>query len=82
MRSSKGLELEIRKVYDMAHGLSTGVCLPKHYARNLGIKSGDFVKISQVDQRIVIEKVQHTWKLKIEYAMPLIVGMKRRNKSK
>ena len=60
MRSSKGLELEIRKVYDMAHGLSTVVCLPEHYARNLSIKSGDFVKISQVDERIVIEKVQHT----------------------
>jgi antitoxin component of MazEF toxin-antitoxin module len=60
MTSSKVLELEYRKVYDMAHGLSTGICLPKHYTRNLGIKSGDFVKISQVDQRIVIEKAQQT----------------------
>jgi hypothetical protein len=58
MTSSKVLELEYRKVYDMAHGLSTGLCLPKHYTKNLGIKGGDFVKISQEGRRIVIEKAE------------------------
>jgi antitoxin component of MazEF toxin-antitoxin module len=56
MTSSKVSELEYRKVYEMAQGLSTGLCLPKHYAQNLGIKSGDFVKVSQEGQRIIIEK--------------------------
>jgi antitoxin component of MazEF toxin-antitoxin module len=58
MTTSKLLELEYRKIYEMARGLSTGVCLPKQYTKNLGIKGGDFVKISQEGRRIVIEKVQ------------------------
>jgi antitoxin component of MazEF toxin-antitoxin module len=58
MTSSKVSELEYRKVYEIAQGLSTGLCLPKNYTQNLGIKGGDFVKISQEGQRIIIEKVR------------------------
>ena len=58
MISSKILQLEYRKVYEMAQGLSTGVCLPKNYTKDLDIKSGDFVKISQEGRRIIIEKAK------------------------
>jgi antitoxin component of MazEF toxin-antitoxin module len=51
-------ELEYRRVYGMARGLSIGICLPRQYMRNLSITSWDLVKIHQEEDRIVIEKAQ------------------------
>ena len=53
MSSSK----KFRKVIDMANGQSFGICLPKQFIVKLSIGHGDFVKVSQEEERIVIEKV-------------------------
>ena len=41
----------------MANGNSLGICLPKGMTVKLSIRHGDFVKVSQDQERIVIEKV-------------------------
>jgi bifunctional DNA-binding transcriptional regulator/antitoxin component of YhaV-PrlF toxin-antitoxin module len=35
---------------------SFSIILPKEYALNLGIGKGDFVKVRQEEERIIIEK--------------------------
>ncbi len=47
---------EIRKVQGLLGESSFSVILPKSYAVNLGIGKGDFVKVYQEDNKIVIEK--------------------------
>lgn len=32
------------------------VCLPKQYATDLGLRKGEFVRVTQEDEKIVIEK--------------------------
>ncbi len=49
---------EYRKLMRMASGKTIALCLPKRFAVDLGIGYGDFVKIHQEEQRIVIEKVE------------------------
>ena len=49
-------EYEYRKVQPIVGGISFSVILPKGYAINLGLGKGDFVKVRQEGQRIVIEK--------------------------
>jgi antitoxin component of MazEF toxin-antitoxin module len=41
----------------MANGNSLGICLPKEFTVNLSIVHGNYVKVSQEQERIVIEKV-------------------------
>ena len=53
MRLSKE---EYRKVYEMANGFSAGICIPKQYLKNLSLVAGDFVKIHQEENTIVIQK--------------------------
>jgi antitoxin component of MazEF toxin-antitoxin module len=51
-------KFEYRKVQGLIGETSFSVILPKHYAINLGIGKGDFVKVHQEDEKIVIEKVK------------------------
>ena len=56
MKSINSSNLEIRKVQGLVGESSFSVILLKIYAINLGIGKGDFVKVSQEDNKIVIEK--------------------------
>jgi hypothetical protein len=47
---------EYRKVQGIVGELSLSVVLPKYYAIRLGIGKGDFVKVHQEENRIIIEK--------------------------
>jgi hypothetical protein len=47
---------EYRKVQGLIGETSFSVILPKQYAINLAIGKGDFVKVHQEDEKIVIEK--------------------------
>ena len=47
---------QYRKVYDIANHQSLGITLPKKLMLNLKITCGDFVKVRQEEERIVIEK--------------------------
>jgi hypothetical protein len=38
--------------------LSFSVCLPKKYSQNLGFNKGDYVRVTQENERIIIEKAQ------------------------
>ena len=49
-------DIEYRKVQGLVGDQSFSIVLPKSYAIQLGIGKGDFVKVSQEENRIVIEK--------------------------
>ena len=49
-------EYEYRKIQPIVGGISFSVILPKSYAINLGLGKGDFVKVRQDGQKIIIEK--------------------------
>jgi hypothetical protein len=49
-------EIEYRKVQGIVGEQSFSIVLPKQYAVNLGIGKGNFVKVHQEGDRIVIEK--------------------------
>jgi formylmethanofuran dehydrogenase subunit D len=49
-------KFEYRKVQGLIGETSFSIILPKHYAVNLGIGKGDFVKVSQEDGKIILEK--------------------------
>jgi hypothetical protein len=48
--------LEYRKVQGLVGEQSFSVVLPKAYALHLGIGKGDFVKVHQEENKIVMEK--------------------------
>lgn len=48
--------IEYRKVQGLIGETSFSVILPKEYALNIGIGKGDFVKVKQEQNKIVIEK--------------------------
>jgi hypothetical protein len=48
--------IEYRKVQGLVGEQSFSIVLPKQYAINLGIGKGDFVKVHQEPNKIVIEK--------------------------
>ena len=48
--------LEYRKVQGLVGEQSFSIVLPKSYAVNLGIGKGDFVKVTQDESKIIIEK--------------------------
>jgi bifunctional DNA-binding transcriptional regulator/antitoxin component of YhaV-PrlF toxin-antitoxin module len=50
--------LEYRKVQGLVGEQSFSVVLPKSYAVNLGIGKGDFVKVTQDESKIIIEKAR------------------------
>jgi AbrB family looped-hinge helix DNA binding protein len=47
-----------RKVQGIVGEYSFSVVLPKSFAQDLGIGKGDYVKVSQDDGKIIIEKMQ------------------------
>jgi bifunctional DNA-binding transcriptional regulator/antitoxin component of YhaV-PrlF toxin-antitoxin module len=49
-------DYEFRKVQGLVGESSFSIILPKSYAINLGICKGDFVKVRQEENKIVIEK--------------------------
>ena len=49
-------EYSIRKVQGIVGENSLSIILPKSYAIDIGIGKGDYVKVRQEGQRIVIEK--------------------------
>jgi hypothetical protein len=49
-------DLEYRKVQGFVGEQSFSVVLPKSYAIHLGIGKGDFVKVRQEQNKIIIEK--------------------------
>lgn len=48
--------IEYRKIQGLVGEQSFSVVLPKRYATDLRIRKGDFVKVSQSEGRIIIEK--------------------------
>jgi bifunctional DNA-binding transcriptional regulator/antitoxin component of YhaV-PrlF toxin-antitoxin module len=48
--------IEIRKVQGLVGEQSFSIVLPKQYATNLQIGKGDFVKVTQQDNKIIVEK--------------------------
>jgi Antidote-toxin recognition MazE, bacterial antitoxin len=48
--------VQYRKVQGLIGETSFSVILPKQYAINLGIGKGDFVKVHQDDNKIIVEK--------------------------
>ena len=48
--------VEYRKIQGIVGKLSLSVVLPKSYAIHLGIGKGDFVKVSQEENKIIVEK--------------------------
>jgi len=49
-------DIQYRKVQGLLGEQSFSIVLPKSYAIQLGIGKGDFVKVSQEENRIIIEK--------------------------
>lgn len=49
---------EYRKVQGLVGEQSFSVVLPKSYAVSLGIGKGDFVKVSQEGERLILEKAR------------------------
>jgi hypothetical protein len=48
--------MEVRKVQGLVGEQSFSIVLPKQYATNLQIGKGDFVKVIQQDNKIIVEK--------------------------
>ncbi len=53
---SKEIGYTYRRVQGILGDQSFSVILPKQYAVNLGIGKGDFVKVSQEANKIIIQK--------------------------
>lgn len=47
---------EYRKVQAILGDISFNVVLPKKYSLALGLKKGDFVRVSQEGERLIIQK--------------------------
>ena len=53
----KPQDIEYRKVQGIVGQQSFSIVLPRAYAINLGIGKGDYVKVSQDDGKIIVEKM-------------------------
>jgi hypothetical protein len=49
-------EVQYRRIQGLVGEYSFSLVLPKSYAINLGIGKGDFVKVYQDENKIIIEK--------------------------
>jgi bifunctional DNA-binding transcriptional regulator/antitoxin component of YhaV-PrlF toxin-antitoxin module len=49
-------DYEFRKVQGLVGESSFSIILPKSYAIHLGISKGDFVKVREEENKIIIEK--------------------------
>lgn len=52
------LHYAFRKVQGIVGEYSFSIVLPKSFAHDLGIGKGDYVKVSQEDGKIVVEKME------------------------
>lgn len=50
---------EFRKIQGLIGETSFSIILPKQFAINLGIGKGDFVKVYQYEDSIIIKKAQN-----------------------
>lgn len=50
-----------RKVQGIVGEYSFSIVLPKSFANELGIGKGDYVKVSQDGDKIIIEKMEDRW---------------------
>jgi bifunctional DNA-binding transcriptional regulator/antitoxin component of YhaV-PrlF toxin-antitoxin module len=50
-------EYEIRTIQALTGERSLTLVLPKQYAIDLGLRKGEFVKVSQDDGKIIVEKM-------------------------
>lgn len=53
--TANGTRAEYRSIIG---DLTFSVCLPKKYSQNLGLDKGDYVRVTQEDGKIIIEKAQ------------------------
>jgi AbrB family looped-hinge helix DNA binding protein len=51
------LHYAFRKVQGIVGEYSFSIVLPKSFANDLGIGKGDYVKVSQEDGKIIVEKM-------------------------
>jgi hypothetical protein len=51
-----GLNFEYRKIQTILGDVSFSLVLPKQYAVGLGLRKGEFVKVKQDKNKIIIEK--------------------------
>ena len=49
-------QFEYRKIQSILGDVSFSLVLPKSYAVNMGLKKGEFVRVYQQEDKIVIEK--------------------------
>jgi hypothetical protein len=47
---------EYRKIQTILGDVSFSLVLPKQYAMDLGLRKGEFVKVSQQKDKIIVEK--------------------------
>jgi hypothetical protein len=50
--------MEVRKVQGLVGEQSFSIVLPRQYATKLQIGKGDYVKVTQQNKRIIVEKAQ------------------------
>jgi hypothetical protein len=56
IENANGFPNLYRRVQGLVGEQSFSLILPKQYANNLGIRKGDFVKVRQEENKIIIEK--------------------------
>jgi antitoxin component of MazEF toxin-antitoxin module len=52
-------DIQYRKVYGLVGEQSLSIVLPKSYALHLGLGKGDFVKVHEEENRIIVEKAEN-----------------------
>jgi formylmethanofuran dehydrogenase subunit D len=57
-QSSKSTNAAKAEYRSIIGDLSFSVCLPKKYSQNLGLDKGDYVRVTQEDGKIIIEKAR------------------------
>ncbi len=55
-KENQSMEYQYRKVQGIMGEHSFSIVLPKLYALNIGIGKGDFVKVRQNSNQIIVEK--------------------------
>jgi hypothetical protein len=58
LSNPKGSQNFYRRIQGLVGDQSFCLVLPKQYANNLGIGKGDFVKVCQEGEKIIIEKAR------------------------
>jgi hypothetical protein len=56
LENSTDQSFEYRKVQAILGDISFNLVLPKKYSLALGLKKGDYLKVSQYGKRLIIEK--------------------------